>query len=289
MKSGLIAINLAAIIFGTAALFGELHVSPFWIVGCRAGFASLALIIVGMVRGELHPRSTAKDWRLFLLTGVLLTTHWLTFFASVQLAGIPIATLTFASFPLFTVIIETFRSKRKPHWYEVASGIAIIIAVSLLVDLHAEGTAMWGLVSGFASAITFAIFGIQAKHLTAKYTSLTVSFVQNVIVCLCMLPLMPFAEPKPESLQTVGWLVILGVVTTALMHQLYLFALTKLSASTCSAFIALEPVYAVLFAALLFNQPLTGWIALSGVLIVGASIVLLRSEAKETQAAPVID
>jgi drug/metabolite transporter (DMT)-like permease len=71
---------------------------------------------------------------------------------------------------------------------------------------------------------------------------------------------------------------VLGVVTTALMHQLYLFALARLSATTCSGFVALEPVYAVVFAALLFGEPVTVWVALSGALIVGASLTLHKRD-----------
>jgi drug/metabolite transporter (DMT)-like permease len=63
-------------------------------------------------------------------------------------------------------------------------------------------------------------------------------------------------------------------VNTAVMLQLYLYALQRISASTCSGFVALEPVYAILLAALIFHEPVTLWI----VLIVGASLTLLRLE-----------
>lgn len=61
---------------------------------------------------------------------------------------------------------------------------------------------------------------------------------------------------------------------------LYLYALQRISASTCSGFIALEPVYAISFAALLFGDPVTPWIMVSMALIIGASLILLRIEQK---------
>ena len=79
--------------------------------------------------------------------------------------------------------------------------------------------------------------------------------------------------------------MLLGVVTTAFMHQLYLFALKRLSATTCSGFIALEPVYAIVFAAIFLGEPLTLWVVVSAALIIGSSIVLLRAE----QATVVLD
>lgn len=62
------------------------------------------------------------------------------------------------------------------------------------------------------------------------------------------------------------------------MHQLYFYALNRLSAATCGGFVALEPVYAILLAALFFGEPVTGWVAVSAALIVGASFALLRLE-----------
>lgn len=48
--------------------------------------------------------------------------------------------------------------------------------------------------------------------------------------------------------------------------------------TTCSGFIALEPVYAIMFAALLFHEPIKPWIVVSIILIVGASLTLLKIE-----------
>jgi drug/metabolite transporter (DMT)-like permease len=82
----------------------------------------------------------------------------------------------------------------------------------------------------------------------------------------------------PVHLEDWFWLGLVGIVNTAVMLQLYLYALQRISASTCSGFVALEPVYAILLAALFFHEPVTVWIVLSATLIVGASLTLLRLE-----------
>jgi hypothetical protein len=60
---GLIAINIAAIIFGSAALYGKLNVSPFWIVAMRGIFAAITLLIIG-TRKERDHQSGKKPPRL---------------------------------------------------------------------------------------------------------------------------------------------------------------------------------------------------------------------------------
>ena len=277
-RSGLIAINLAAIIFGTAALYGKLDISPFWIVMMRGAFASIVLAAVGLLSGGLGLIPTIAQLRGLLVTGILLAIHWVTFFESVQLAGVAVATLTFAVFPLFTVLLVTMKARRRPSLLELGAGLAIVLAVALLVDAKDSDAQLTGAIVGLGSALSFAVFGIKAQILTTEIQPLMVSLIQNLTVALCLTPTLVFSLQAPHT--TTDWvcLMLLGVVTTALMHQLYLFALKRLSATTCSGFIALEPVYAIVFAAIFFGEPLTLWVLVSAALIIGSSIVLLRAE-----------
>jgi drug/metabolite transporter (DMT)-like permease len=272
-SKGLIAINIAAIIFGSAALYGKLNVSPFWIVSMRGIFASATLLLVGVARKEIiNPKADIKS---LAITGVILSLHWLTFFLSVQMSGVAIATLTFAAYPLFTLIIEALKNKKHLNAIEIAAGLVIIFAVALLLKIDSVSPDMLiGTVAGIASAVLFALFGIISKNLTVRLPTLTVSFVQNFVVCVVLLPFLFYAKPAPD--EPVEWLflALLGIITTALMHQLYFYALKRLSASTCSGFVALEPVYAILFAALFFAEPLSARVAISGVLILSASFLL---------------
>jgi drug/metabolite transporter (DMT)-like permease len=277
-KSGLIAINLAAIIFGTAALYGKLDISPFWIVAMRGAFASVAIAAVVLSSGGLRFYPTIPQVRALFITGILLAIHWLTFFESVQLAGVAIATLTFVAFPLFTVLLETMKARRRPSMLELGAGFAIVVAVALLLDAQDFDAKVSGTIAGIGSALSFAFFGIKTKILTTEINPLMVSFIQNLVVALGLAPIATFISQAPKTITDWGYLMLLGVVTTALMHQLYLFALKRMSATTCSGFIALEPVYAIVFAAVFFGEPLTLWVVVSGTLIIGSSVVLLRAD-----------
>jgi len=272
---GLVAINIAAVIFGTAALFGRLGISPFWIVDMRALFAALALFVIARVQGgmDLPPRGLRAS---IAVTGLILAVHWITFFASVQVAGIAVATLTFAAFPFFTVVLDVFLQRRKPHLAEIAASLAIVAAVGLLVSPRSGNAAGVGL--GLASALAFALFGHASKRLGRDLSPLHISLFQNGVVALIVMPCLFFVGPSPTRPIDWVWLVLLGTVTTALMHQLYFYALRRLSASTCSGFVALEPVYAILFAGILFHQTISLWTAVSAAFILGASFTLLRLE-----------
>lgn len=281
---GLIAINLTAIIFGTAALYGKLDVSPIWISAIRGALGALVLAMLGGLSARLLKLSTATWGRLWL-SGLLLAGNWLTFFWSVQLGGVAIATLTFSSFPLFTVLVEAISQRRAPHPIELLASGIIILAVALLVQPGSEGNQGLGALVGLSSAAVYALFWRVAQGLGEQLSAASISFSQNVIVFVLLVPLLFWAAPAPAGLS--DWLALsgLGIVNTAIMLLLYLYALQHLSASTCSGFIALEPIYAISLAALLFNEPITPWIIASCALILGASMLLLRVERQATQAA----
>lgn len=279
---GVLAINCAAVIFGTAALYGKLDVSPFWIVAMRAGFAALTLGALGGYKVGLTP--SALPWSVLGASGFLLAIHWLAFFASVQLAGVAVATLTFATFPLFTVIVEAAQKQRLPTAAELAVGGIIVIAVALLVDPGGGEGNITGAAVGLVSGFTYALFWRVSQRLGSFMPPAAVSFCQNGVVFALLVPVLAFAAPAPTYAFEWWSLAALGVFNTALMLQLYLFALKHISASTCSGFVALEPVYGILFAAVLFGDPVTPWIVVSIVLIIGASLALLRIERRSVAA-----
>jgi drug/metabolite transporter (DMT)-like permease len=273
---GVVAINVAAVIFGLAALYGKLDISPFWIVAMRSGFGAITLAIFGGYKTQSHISSSS--WGIIAISGLLLATHWLTFFASVQLAGVAIATLTFATFPLFTVIVEAFLRRRLPRFAEIGVGFLIVMAVALLTGPGNGQGNIIGTVVGLSSAVTYALFWRVSQGLGKSLAPVTISFYQNAAAFLWFVPTLLFATPVPTT--GFGWLCLaaLGTINTALMFQLYLYALKRISATACSGFIALEPVYAIIFAGLLFHEPITPWIIVSIFLIVGASLALLKIE-----------
>ncbi len=276
---GLVAINLTALLFGTAALFGKLALSPFWIVGARAALAAVTLLVWVCTGPRLRLAPVPRElWPAAISSGVILTLHWLSFFAVVQLGGVAIATLTFASFPLFTVLMEAWRRKRRPHLVEIAAGATIVLAVSLLVAPTGRGATLIAALVGIGSAVCYAVYWHLSSALGARLPAVTLCLYQSVVVAAVTLPVLPFLSQGPEG--TVQWLLLVwfGVVNTALAPLLYLYALRRLSPSTCSGFVALEPVYAILLAACFFHEPVSAWTIVSGPLIIGASYVLLRLE-----------
>jgi len=273
-RHALIAIHLAAILFGLTGVFGELIASDAAVITLgRAVFAALALLLFARVSRRPIARGMTKT-RLTMLAGagLLLAVHWVTFFVSVKTGGIAIATLGFASFPAFIVLFEALALRQHvqtAEWTMVALVTMGLVLVTPSFNFSDQGAI--GMIWGLASGLSFAMLAVANRHAAAGIDSLQVAGWQNLTVALVLLP---FAATSMAAAAAIDWfwLLLLGVFCTGLSHYLFVSSLTALSARSAGLVIALEPVYAVAFAWALFGQTPTLRMVAGALLIVAAIV-----------------
>jgi drug/metabolite transporter (DMT)-like permease len=277
-RSALTALHGGALLFGFTGVLGKLATTtPAMIVFGRAAFAVLALgVFARLLSRTPWQRLFARDWARLMLGGVLLAGHWVSFFISVQVAGVAIATLGFASFPAFTVILEglIYRERIRPH--EIALVVLVTIGLVLVTpafNLASGATVglLWALLSGWL----FALLTLTNRAGAGKLAPVQAALCQNVVVALCLLP---FAAPVLPTVQALDllWLALLGVLCTGVAHSLFVASLEVLKARTAALVFALEPVYGISFAWLIFAQAPTWKMLAGGALIIIAIALSAR-------------
>jgi len=254
-QRALIQIHITAVLFGLTGVLGALiHASAGVITLGRALCAVLALAFFARLQrrpllGPLTPAQLAT----LVIAGLLLAGHWVTFFISVKVGGIAIATLGFASFPAFITLFEglVFR-ERVPlaEWVMLGLVSAGLVLVTPSFDLADHGTIglAWGLLSG----LCFALLALTNRRSATGINPMQVACCQNIVVALALLP------AAGQLLAVTGidwlWLALLGVFCTGVSHYLFVSSLARLNARSAGLVLALEPVYAIFFAWLLFGQ-----------------------------------
>lgn len=266
------AIHLTAVLFGLTGIFGELiQASAVLITAGRAAFAA-ATLLLSMTRAGHRPVWPSRHaLPVLLAAGVLLAVHWTTFFVAVKVGGIAIATLGFASFPAFIILLEGFLFKERTLAYEWVVVGLVTAGLVLVTPSFDSSEATVGLGWALASGLSFALFTLSNRKAVGLLPARELACWENGIVALLALPwcLTEFAGLRPLDWL---WLSILGVFCTALAHALMVTSLTHLKARTAGIVIALEPVYAILFAALLFAQYPSARALAGGALIIGAIV-----------------
>ncbi|HEX2520179.1 MAG TPA: EamA family transporter [Castellaniella sp.] len=270
-----IAIHATAVLFGLTGIFGELiHGSATLITAGRASFAAVTLsmfILRARHRPSVLTRDRTRLWVL-LVSGVLLAVHWTTFFVAVKIGGIAIATLGFASFPAFITLFEGFLFKehtRTSEWLVVLLVTTGLVLVTPSFDFRDQATIglAWAIVSG----LSFALLTLANRKAVSQMPARELAGWQNLIVAALTLPWCLGEFATIRALDWL-WLFMLGVFCTALSHSLLVSCLANLKARTAGIVLALEPVYAILFAAILFAQYPTAHALIGGALIIGAIV-----------------
>jgi drug/metabolite transporter (DMT)-like permease len=271
----LVALHGAVALFGFAGLFGKwLALSPVAIVLGRTAIAAMALGILRLHAGERAP----FDVRL-VANGIVLALHWVSFFAAVQVSTVAVGLLGYASFPLFTLVVERLFLARRLRRREGATALLVTAGLVLLVpELSVANPVVQGLGWGLVSGLTFALLVVMNRRWAATRTATDIAFWQNTIAALALLP---FAWASPSALGTIGGreimlLIALGLACTALAHTLFIAALSNVTAHTASVIAALEPVYGIALAFALLGEVPTARTLGGGALIVTAAMLATR-------------
>lgn len=215
-RTALGALHIGALFFGLTGVFGKLaaSASPAIIVFGRAAFAVLALALFASLAGPGWQRVSRQDTRRLLLGGVLLAGHWVSFFIAVKVGGVAIATLGFASFPAFTVILESLLFRERIHRNEAVLVVLVSIGLILVTpafDLASEATGglLWALLSG----LLFSLLSLTNRAGSGRLPAVQAALWQNLVVGLCLLP---FAAPGLADVATLDWLwiALLGIFCT---------------------------------------------------------------------------
>lgn len=282
-RIALTALHVGALLFGLAGVLGKLaSASAVVIVLGRAAFAVLALAAFSALTRRGWRRLGTRDWASLAVAGVLLTAHWVTFFMAVKIAGVAVATLGFASFPAFTVLLESlvFRERIRSNEVLLVALVSIgLVLVTPTFDLASQATSglLWAIVSG----LTFAVLSLVNRASGQRVPAVQAALCQNAVVGLCLLP---FAVPQLPAVSALDWLWIglLGVFCTGVAHSLFVASLAVIKARTAAVVFALEPVYGIAFAWVIFSEQPTVRMLLGGALIIVA--IVLSTRAKTTPA-----
>lgn len=278
-----VELHIAVLLFGLSGLFAKLIAAgPITIVVGRCVFAALVLLIglkLFSVSLSIHSKRTGH---LLIVSGVILAVHWLTFFHAIQLSTVAIGLVGFATFPIFVTFIEPLVGRSSIRPVDVGCAVAVLIGLLLVVpDFSLDDTGTVGLLWAVFSAALFAVLALMNRNLLQRQTFSVVAFYQQATAALCLLPFL-WIEGLPTETETIGLLLLLGAICTALPHTLFIKALGTLKAQLVSIVTGLEPVYGIIFAAWLLHE-IPGFSVIVGALIVFSAVVVATVSHKQSE------
>ncbi|MDD1960680.1 MAG: DMT family transporter [Pseudomonas capeferrum] len=282
-RTALGALHIGALFFGLTGVFGKLaaSASPAIIVFGRAAFAVIALALFAQFASKGWHRLTGPDVRRLLLGGVLLAGHWVSFFIAVKVGGVAIATLGFASFPAFTVILEGVLFRERIRRNEAVLVVLVCIGLVLVTpafDLASQATGglLWALLSG----LLFSLLSLTNRAGSGRLPAVQAALWQNLVVSLCLLPFAASGLAAVTPMDWV-WIALLGIFCTGVAHSLFVASLAVVKARTAAVVFGMEPVYGIAVAWAVFAETPTVRMLLGGALIIFAIVLSSRLAAEQ--------
>jgi drug/metabolite transporter (DMT)-like permease len=272
-------IHFCVLLWGFTAILGKLITLPALpLVWWRMLLVTGALLLVPRVRRHLR----AMSWRLigaYAGIGVLVSLHWLTFYAAIKLSNASVGATCIALGPVFLAFIEPWIARRKFDPRELLIGVAVVPGVVMVVGGVPVDMRI-GIAVGVLSALFVALFGSLNKRMVESGDPLTVTFIElgtGTVFLTLLAPLLPhqgalFVLP---GLHDALLLLALAFGCTLLPFTLALVALRHMSAFGTQMVTNLEPVYAIVLAIVLLGEQheLDHWFYLGVVVILAAVFV----------------
>jgi drug/metabolite transporter (DMT)-like permease len=272
-------IHFCVLLWGFTAILGKLITLPALpLVWWRMLLVTGALLLVPRVRRHLR----AMSWRLigaYAGIGVLVSLHWLTFYAAIKLSNASVGATCIALGPVFLAFIEPWIARRKFDPRELLIGVAVVPGVVMVVGGVPVDMRI-GIAVGVLSALFVALFGSLNKRMVEPGDPLTVTFIElgtGTAFLTLLAPLLPhqgalFVLP---GLHDALLLLALAFGCTLLPFTLALVALRHMSAFGTQMVTNLEPVYAIVLAVVLLGEQheLDHWFYLGVVVILAAVFV----------------
>lgn len=252
------AMHACVFLWGFTGILGRLiTIEPLSLVWWRMLIVTSSLFLVRRFWVGLSALSR-RSILVFAGTGVLLSLHWVTFYASVKLANASVAATCMALAPVIIALVEPSIARRPFDVRELLFGVAAIPGVALVVGGTPSAMRL-GVGMGALSAAFIAVVSCLHKRFAANASAFAVTGIEMAAGVLFLPLLALLLQPESSLFGVPGprdtlWLLVLAFGCTLLPYVLSLVALRRLSAFGSALAVNLEPVYTILLAMLFFGE-----------------------------------
>lgn len=276
-KKALIKYLCALLLFGLNGIVAShIAMSSYEIVFLRTLIGSVLLIAIFLInKGKFHIKQNKRDALFILLSGVAMGASWMFLYEAYQRIGVGFASLLYYCGPVIVMILSPLIFKEKLTTSKIVGFIIVLIGIVLVNGkTAASGNNTWGLFCGAMSAVMYffmVTLNKQSKSITGMENSVIQLTVSFLIVAIFVGFKQAFVIHVPG--EAWGWILILGIVNTGIGCYLYFSPLAKLPVQTVAICGYLEPLSAVVFAALLLGEKMTVVQVIGAACIIGGAMV----------------
>ena len=263
-KMALVEGITAGAFFGTAAIFIRLlsSVNVFSIAFWRLIIAAMALALILLVlRKSFNLKLVQENLKDLIILSVFLGLHFILFVSAVKDTTILNATVLVNTAPIFSMFVSSFLFNAKPSRLAVLGLTVSFIGVCIIAIVDAQPFGFSLHLRGDLEAVLAAVVEAFYLNLGRKTrsqmpilpTMLPIYLLTALVIGVLSIPAGNMLA-IPNNVETVLFLVGLGILPTAISHTLYFSSLSNLKSFETATMALLEPIGATVLGVMIFQE-----------------------------------
>src|SRR5208283_465347 len=234
-----------------------------------------------------HGMPRLKVLSPLLIVGPLSLINTFSFYYAYKNTSIANAVLTHYTAPIVVAFLAPLFLKERLTVKVFASiviataGLWIMLGVSYgdFMSLIFSGDKnMAGILAGLLSGIAYALLIIVLRVLSRNFNPLIMTFVQNSVIALILLPFLQM----PVHMGSALWLIaVMGIVHSTIAPILYYKGIGQVSANRAAVLGYLEPVCAIALGILFLKEAIAYKTFIGGLLIIFSGYLTIRDALRQ--------
>ena len=273
----IVQINLAMIFISTSGVLGRYIQMPPELIIMFRGFLAAVFLGLFIYWRKTPIRIYKTDYLAIAGGGILVGLHWVLYFYALQLSNVAIGMLSIFTYPVITSLLEPLVLKTKFHKIHIFLALLVLFGLYLLVpefDLESDYTL--AIILGVISALCYALRNLIMKTKVQKYEGTTLMWYQNIVVSVCLLPVLFFDVDWAVVQTQLPFLLLLALFTTSIGHTLFLSSFRHFSVTTASLMSSAQPIYGIILGILFLSEVPNLRTVLGGFLILISVVIESR-------------
>jgi drug/metabolite transporter (DMT)-like permease len=216
-----------------------------------------------------------------ILTGFIVSFHWITFFGAARLSNVSVSLVGFATASLWTAILEPLSNRVKIKGYEIMLGLIVICGIVVIFSFDFKYRV--GFLVGMLSGLLACIFSIINARFIKRTDAYYITFYEMLGASLGIALFFPFykiffavnaeLQLSPTSLDWL-YIVILALVCTVYAFTVMTELMKRVSVFFIQLTVNLEPIYGIIMALIIFqDEEKMSWKFYLGTLIILSAVL----------------
>jgi drug/metabolite transporter (DMT)-like permease len=286
---GYLKIITAILIWSSLGIFvRKIDLPNYCIVFYSATVAGLLQFILltstGLLKRVKYAESSKRSAMFLVLAPLCFIANTLLFYFAFRNTTIANAVLTHYTAPVFVALLAPLFLKEKIHktaWLAIilsSIGLWFILGgTNHVSEMSTYGREDLGIIAGALSGLAYAFLILTIRRIAALYSALFITFIQNGIVTLLLLP---FVYAIPLPVQAVPYLITMGIVHSTVAPLLYVQGFRSVRANEAAILGYFEPIGATILALIFFREVPGLQALIGGGLILYSGYMILKGKGR---------